>query len=63
MNIPIVTKSESFLLLMSSLLLAFCFLFICVVDQTQMYSSSISPLGLFQEIVCNIHGVNLPPYL
>ena len=32
----------------------FCFLFICMVDETQMYPSSISPLGLFQGIICNI---------
>ena len=48
---------------MSSLLLAFCFLLVCVVDETQLYPSPISPLGLFQEIVCNIHSVNVPPYL
>ena len=30
-----------------------------LVDQTQMHPTSISPLGLFQEIVCNIHSVNL----
>ena len=29
-----------------------------LVDQTQMHPTSISPLGLFQEIVCNIHSVN-----
>ena len=39
-------------------LLAFCFLFVCMVDQTQMYPSSISPLGLFQEVICNIYSVN-----
>ena len=38
----------------SSLLLAFCPLFVCMVDQTQMYPSSISPLGLFQVVMCNI---------
>ena len=43
--------------LKSSLLLAFCFLFVCMVDQTQMYPSSISPLGLFQRIICSIHSV------
>ena len=32
--------------LTSSLLLAFCFLFVCVVDHTLMYPSSISPLSL-----------------
>ena len=48
---------------MLSLLLEFCFLFVCVVDQTQMCRSSISPLGLFQEIACNIYDVNYPPYL
>ena len=40
--------------LKSSLLLAFCFLLACVVDQTQMCPSSISPLGIFQGIICNI---------
>ena len=39
-------------------LLAFCFLCVCMVDQTQMYPSSISPLKLFQGIICNIHSVN-----
>ena len=43
--------------LKSSLLLAFCLLFVCMVAQTQMYSSSISPLELFQRIICNIHSV------
>ena len=28
-----------------------------MIDQTQMYPTSISPLGLFQGIICNIHGV------
>ena len=28
-------------------------LFICMVDQTQMYPSSILPSGLFQGIICN----------
>ena len=28
-----------------------------MVDQTQMYPSSISPLGLFQGIICSIHSV------
>ena len=31
---------------------------VCLVDQTQMYPSSISLLGLFQGIICNIHSVN-----
>ena len=44
--------------LKSSLLLAFYLLFVCMVDQTQMYPSSISTLGLFQVIICNIHSVN-----
>ena len=39
--------------LKSSLLLAFCFLLNCAVDQTQLCPSSISLLGLFQEIICN----------
>ena len=38
----------------SFLVLAFCFLFVCMTDPTQMYPSSISPLGLFQGIICNI---------
>ena len=38
----------------SSLLLAYCFLFVCMADQTQMCFSSISPLGPFQGIICNI---------
>ena len=32
----------------SSLLLAFCYLFVCMVDQFHTYHFSISPLGLFQ---------------
>ena len=50
----------------SSLLLAFCFLFICTVDQTEMCLSSISPLGMFQGIICNIERLkrgNLEPEL
>ena len=35
-------------------LLAFCFLFVCMVDQTQLCHSSISLLGLSQEIIYNI---------
>ena len=42
----------------SLLLLSFCSLFVCMVDQTQMYPSSISSLGLLQPIICNIHSVN-----
>ena len=38
----------------SSLLVAFCFLFVCMADKTQMCLSSISPLGLFQRFICNI---------
>ena len=40
--------------LKSSLLLEFFSLFVSMVDQTQMYPSSISPFGLFQGITCNI---------
>ena len=40
-----------------SLLLAFCFLFFCMVDQSQIYPLPISPLGLFQGIIYNIHSV------
>ena len=46
--------------LKSSLLLPFCFLFISTVDQNQIYPSSLIHLtiiGLFQEIICNIHSV------
>ena len=52
--------------LKSSLLLAFCFLLLCIVDQTQMCPSSILPLGLFQGIICNIErlkGWNLEPWI
>ena len=38
----------------SSLLLGFWFLFVCMADQTQMCCTSISTLGLFQEIIFNI---------
>ena len=38
----------------SSLLLAFCFLLVYVVDQTQICTSSILPLGLFHDIKFNI---------
>ena len=44
--------------LKSSLLLVFSFLFVCMVGQTQMHPSSISPLRLFQGIICNILSVN-----
>ena len=40
--------------LKSSMLLAFCFLFFCMADLAQMCPSSISPLGIFQGIMCNI---------
>ena len=40
--------------LKSSLLLAFSFLLVCMVDQIQMCPSSISPLGLFHGIIFNI---------
>ena len=40
--------------LKSSLLHAFCFLLVSMVDQTQMCPSSILSLGLFQGIICNI---------
>ena len=45
-------------------LLAFCFLLVCMVDQTQIFPSSISPLGLFQRI-CNFErqkGGTLEPF-
>ena len=40
--------------LKSFLFLTFCFLFVCMAGQNQMCFSSISPLGLFQGIICNI---------
>ena len=43
-------RSYSSLILLiykSSLLLAFCYLFVCMVDQSNTYHFSISPLGLF----------------
>ena len=52
--------------LKSSQLLAFCFLLLCIVDQTQMCPSSILPLGLFQGIIRNIErlkGWNLKPWI
>ena len=39
--------------LKSSLLLAFLFLFVCMINKTQMYPSSISPLALLQGIIPN----------
>ena len=47
-----VTHAYLIYCLKSSLLLAFCFLFVCMVDQTQMCPSCMSALGLFQGI-CN----------
>ena len=44
--------------LKSSLLLTFFFLLVCIVDQTQLHPSSISILGLFQGIICDIHSAN-----
>ena len=35
------------------MLLAFCSLFVRMVDQTQMYPSSMSPVALFQGTICN----------
>ena len=40
--------------LKSSLLLAFCFLLVFMIDQTRMCPSSISPLGVFYQNICNI---------
>ena len=40
--------------LKSSLLLVFCFLFVCVVDQTHVYPSCVLLLRLFRGIICNI---------
>ena len=36
------------------LLLAFCFLFVSMVEQIQMFPLSIPPLGLFKGIICNV---------
>ena len=52
--------------LKSSLLLGFCFLFVCMVNQTQMYPSSVSPSRQFQRIICNIErleGGTLEPWI
>ena len=46
------TSLISSLLKNSSLLLAFCSLFLHMVEQIQTYPSSISPLGLFYGIIC-----------
>ena len=48
--------------LKSSLLLAFCFLLVCMVDQTQMFPSFILPPGLLQEIICNIERLKGGPW-
>ena len=48
--------------LKSSLSLTFCFLFVCMVDQTQMQLSSISPLGLFEVIICNVERLKGGPW-
>ena len=47
-------------------LLAFCFLFVFIVDRTQMYPSFISPLGLFQGIIHDterLKGSTLEPWI
>ena len=52
--------------LKSSLLHAFCFLLVSMVDQTQMCPSSILSLALFQGIICNIErlkGGILQPWI
>ena len=49
-----------------SLLLAFSFLFVCMVDQTQMCPLSFSPSGLLQGIKYNIErlkGGTLEPWI
>ena len=46
----------------SSLLLAFRFVLVCMVDQTQMSSSAISPYGVFQGIVSNIERLEGGPW-
>ena len=47
---------------LKSLLFASCFLFVCIFDQTQMCSLSISPLGLFQRIICNTERLKGEPW-
>ena len=37
-------------------------LFVCMVDQTQMQLSSISPLGLFEGIICNVERLKGWPW-
>ena len=46
----------------SSLLLAFYFPFVYMVDQTQMYFTSVSPLRLFQGIICNTERLKGRPW-
>ena len=51
--------------LKSSKILAFCFLFVWLI-KLKMYPSSISQLGFFQGIICNIErlkGVSLKPWI
>ena len=58
------TYCLNFFLLLA--LLAFCFMLVCMVDQTQICPLSISPLGLFQKIICNIERLKertLEPWL
>ena len=49
-----------------NLAVPFCFLVVCMVDQTHMYSSSISLLRPLQGIICNIErpkGGTLEPQI
>ena len=43
--------------LKSSLLLAFFLWLVCMVDQTQICPPTISPLFLFQQIICNMRDL------
>ena len=48
--------------LKSSLSLACCFLFVYLIDQTQIYPLSIWLLALFQGIICNIEILKREPW-
>ena len=57
LRIPTVIQTYLTYCLKSSLLLAFCFVSLYMVDQTQLYPLSISLLALFQGMIYNLHSV------
>ena len=60
-SISTVTKAQCYFLL-ENLIVTCILLSFCMVDNTQMYPSSISPLGLYPGIICNIRSLKRGPW-